>query len=110
MNADAKFDPFDLRHRRILFGHGALDFEGTTYRIYGAGELDQHSVTRGLDDPPAMVGNGGVNEGLPDSLKPGQRAFLVYAHEAAITGDIRRQHRCQSPFHALGGQTMPLDW
>jgi pimeloyl-ACP methyl ester carboxylesterase len=30
-----------------------------------------------------------------------ERAFLVAAHQAAIAGDIRRQHRRQSPFHAL---------
>ena len=28
MNADAKFDPLDLRHIDILFGHAALNFDG----------------------------------------------------------------------------------
>jgi hypothetical protein len=28
VNADAKFDPLDLRHIDILFGHGALNFDG----------------------------------------------------------------------------------
>ena len=78
------------------------------YRIHCAGKLHQHTVAGRLDDPPAMLGYGGVNEGLPDRLEPGQCAFLVPAHEAAVPGDIRRQHRCQSPFHAFGGQMMPL--
>ncbi len=51
-----------------------------------------------------MRGYSGINEGLPDRLEPGERAFLVGAHEAAIPGDICRQHRCQSPFHLLDGQ------
>jgi hypothetical protein len=109
VNADAKFDPFGLRHRRILLGHGALDFNGTAYRIYGAGKFDQHSVAGRLDDPPAMFGYGGVNESLPDRLEPGQRAFLVYAHEAAIPGDIRREHRCKSSFHAFGSHRTILN-
>src|SRR5258707_222320 len=28
VNADAKFDPLDLRHVDILFGHAALNFDG----------------------------------------------------------------------------------
>src|SRR5204863_2066552 len=71
VNADPKFDPLVRRHRRILIGDAALDFNGTAYCIDGAGKLHQHAVTRGLDDPPAMLGDGGIDEGLPDRLEPG---------------------------------------
>src|SRR5213079_1210492 len=33
-----------------------------------------------------------VDEALSDGLEPGQRTFLVNAHQAAIPGDIRRKH------------------
>ena len=68
-----------------------------------------YTVTGRLDDAAAMLGDGGVNEGFSDRLEPGQRAFLIATHEAAIAGDIRRQHRCQSSFDALGGQRIPLE-
>jgi hypothetical protein len=108
VNADPEFDPLFLRHRRILLGHAALDFNGTVYRIHGTGKLNQHAVARGFDDPPAMRGDGGVNERLSDRLEPGQRAFLVDAHETTIAGNICRQYGCQPPFHPFSGQKMPL--
>ena len=89
-------------------GHATLDFDRTSRRVNGAGELDQHAVTGRLDDAASMGGYCGVDEGLSERLEPGQRAFLVGTHQAAIPGDIRRQNRRQSPFHALGGQEMPL--
>lgn len=47
-----------------------------------------HSVASGLDDAATTGGDGGIDEGLPDRLEPGQRAFLG-AHETAITGDTK---------------------
>jgi hypothetical protein len=104
VNADAEFDPLVLRHRSILLGHARLNVNGTTYRIHGASKFDQHAVTGRFDDAASMRSYGGINEGLSNSLKPGQRILLVGTHQAAIPSDIRRQHRCQSPVHALGGQ------
>jgi hypothetical protein len=57
-----------LRHRYILAGHAALDFNGTTYRVDGAGKLNQHAVAGCRDDAPTMGGNGGIDDGLPDRL------------------------------------------
>jgi hypothetical protein len=68
VDADPKFDPVTQRHRRILVSHAALHFNGTAYRIHGTGKLDQHTVTSGLDDAPAMRRDGGIDEGLPDCL------------------------------------------
>ena len=104
VDADPQFDPLILRHRGILLGHFTLDFNGTAHRIHGTGKFDQHTVARGLDDPPAMLGNGGVNESLPDRLQAGQRALLIDAHQAAISSDVCRQHRCQSPLYVVAGQ------
>jgi len=54
-----------------------------------------------------MRGDGRVDKGLPKHLEPGQRVFLVGAHETAIPRDIRRQYSRKSPFHALSGQAAP---
>jgi len=55
VNADAIFDPLDLRHFDILFGHDALNFDGAAYGIYDAPELNESAVPGILDDAPASV-------------------------------------------------------
>jgi hypothetical protein len=101
VDADAEFDPLMLRQGGVLLGHAALDHEGTARGVDGAGKLDQHAVTGGLDDAASMSGYRGVDQGFPGGLEPRQRAFLVGSHQPAVTGDIRSQHRCQSPINAL---------
>ena len=49
----------------------------------------------------AIVGSTSV---FRQRLQLRKRAFLVAAHQPAIAGDIRRQHRRQSPLHAFAGQ------
>jgi hypothetical protein len=83
VDANAKFDPLVLWDRSILLGHAALDFNGTAHRIHGTGKLDEHAIAGRLDDAAAMGGYSGINNGLSDRLEPGQRAFLVKAHQTA---------------------------
>ena len=108
VDADAEFDARVLRHVGVLRGHAALDFDRAAHRIDGAGELHQHAVAGGLDDAAAMRGDTGIDQRLAQRLSVGERAFLVATHQAAVAGDIRRQHRRQPPFHALAGQDGPL--
>jgi hypothetical protein len=68
VNADPEQDPLVLRHRRILVGHGALDFHRTAHRIDGACKLDQHAVTGRLYDAASMGRYGWVNESFSNSL------------------------------------------
>jgi hypothetical protein len=68
MDADPELDLLILRHRGVLVSHAKLDFEGTPYRIYSAGEFDQHSVPGRFDDAASMGGYRGINEGLPNRL------------------------------------------
>ena len=96
MDTDAKFDPLILRHTGVLFRNAALDLNCTARSIYGACKLDQHAVAGGLDDATSVGGYSGVSKGVSDSLQPGQRAFLVSTHQAAVSGDIRRQN-CRQP-------------
>ena len=50
VDADAKFDPLDLRHRSILRSHTALN--GAAYRIYDTAELSEHAIARVV--PPSV--------------------------------------------------------
>ncbi len=86
-----------------MLGHATLNFDGTSRRIDGAGELDQHAVAGCLDDASAMLSDFGIDERFSESLEMSERAFLVGTHQTAIASDIRRQNSRQSPFHALVG-------
>jgi hypothetical protein len=70
---------------------------------------DEQSVAGGLDDAASVFGYFRIDKAFSESLQPGQRAFFVASHEAAITGDICRQNRNQSPHHAHFGQNRPQD-
>ena len=107
MNPDPVFDSDILSHVGVLRGYAALDLHRATRRIDGAGELREYAVTRGLDDTAAMHSDGGIDERLSQRFQIGVRAFLIHAHQTAVTGHVRRQHRRQSPFHTLA-QAQPL--
>src|SRR5262249_20543616 len=101
VNADAKFNALGRRHRGILLHHGTLHLNGASGGIDRTSELDQHAIAGRLDDPPAMRGDGGIEQGLSRGLEASQYAFFVSTHQAAISGDIRRQNRRKPPFHAI---------
>jgi hypothetical protein len=54
-----------------------------------------------------MFGDCGVDKRFSESLQLRQRAFLIGTHQAAITGDIRRQNSRQSPLYVLAAQDAP---
>jgi hypothetical protein len=107
VNADAKFDPFVLRHSGIVFGHAALDFVGTSHGIDHAPELNESAVPGILDDAPAMIADFGIKKRLSQSFQLRQRAFFVDPYQAARARNIRRQNRCQSPLYVLSAQDAP---
>src|SRR5258708_6004781 len=107
VNADAKFDPFDLQHCDILFGHAALNLDSAAYGIYDAPELNESAVPGVLDDTPAMIGDFGVKKRLSKSLQLRQSAFFVDPYQAARACDIRRQNSRQSPVDVLAAQGAP---
>src|SRR5439155_20402429 len=75
--------------------------------VHGAWELDQHAVSGGLNDTAAMFGDAGIDQRFPERLEQRQRAFLIAAHQTAISGDVRRQHSRQSPLYVLAAQDAP---
>src|SRR5258708_18416711 len=77
VNADAKLDPFVLRHIGILFRHPALDFVGASDGIDHACELDESAVPGVLDDASAMISDFGIKKRLSKSFQLRERAFFV---------------------------------
>src|SRR5712671_4098758 len=107
VNANAKFDPFALRHIDILFGHGALNFDCAAYGIYDAPELNESTVSGILDDAPAMITDFGIKNRFSKSFQLRQRAFFVDPYQAARARDIRRQNSRQSPLDVIATQHAP---
>ena len=95
IDADAEIDAAAGRNARIPVGHALLPFDRAAHRVDDAGEFDQQTVAGRLDDAAAMLGDLGVAQFAPDCFEPGERAFLVDAHEPRIARDIGRQDRRQ---------------
>ena len=104
MDADAKFDPLDLRHRGILLGHAALDFDRAARRIDDAGELGKHAIARVLDDLATMFADLGFSKATQTLPEPDVCPFLVQAGQATISNHIGRKDGCKPPFNAIVGQ------
>ncbi len=80
----------------VMAGKRFLQPDGTSHAIRDAGELHQPAIPHALDQPAAMLNNGG-SEDLPTQLaQRRKRAGLVFAHEPRIADDIRRHNRGQS--------------
>src|SRR5207302_7673306 len=107
VNADAKFDPLDLRYVDILLGHAALNFDGTSHGVEDAGELNESAVAGILDDAPAIISDFGIKKRLPKSFQLRQGAFFVDPYQAARARDIRRQNSRQSPLYMVAAQDAP---
>ena len=109
IDADSEFDALFGRHRDIALSHAALDFDGAAHGFDDAGKLGQQPVAGCLDDASAMLVDRRVDEDAQMLIQPRQRAFLVGAHKAAVTGDISREDRRQSPIHTLRRQvSLPI--
>ncbi len=109
MQADPELDPQIRRDFSVLRGDPALELDCAARGIDRAGEFEQHAVAGGLDDAPAMRGDGRIDEVLAQGLQPGPHALGVGSHQAAIVGDIRRHYRRQSSFEAIVSQTVSQD-
>jgi len=62
------------------------------------GELDQHPVTGGLDDPPAMHGDPGIDQLAAICFEARKGAFLVGADQARTAGNIGGENRREPTF------------
>ena len=69
----------------------------------GVVQDDIDGVAPGVDDTP-IVAFDQRRHALAASAQRGQRAYFVGSHEAAVSGNIRRQNCRKPPFHAIVGQ------
>ena len=104
VDADAKFDPLDLRHRSILLSHTALDLNGAAHRIYDTAELGEHAIARVLDDLATMFADLGISGPTQPLPQPDVCPFLVQAGQATISSHISRKDSCKPPLNAIVGQ------
>ena len=97
VNPDAEFDPPLLRQAGVAFGHAVLNLHGAAHRVDHAAELHERAVAGALDDPPAMRGDGRIDQVAAQRPQPRQRALLVRAGQPAVAGDVGRQDRRKLP-------------
>jgi hypothetical protein len=84
-----------------------LHFDGASYRVDGALELDDAAVAGALDDAPAMRGDGGIDQIAAQPPKASQRAVLVGASEPAVADHVRYQNRSDFPGFGHGESPPP---
>jgi hypothetical protein len=98
IDANAELNPPRRRDVHVAAGHPALNFGRAQHRIGDTGELDQHAVTRCLDDTTAILRNAGINKLDPMGLETRERARLVGLHQPAIADHVSSEHRCKPAF------------
>jgi hypothetical protein len=60
-----------------MFGHAALNFGGTSYRVDHAGELSNSAVPGILDNTSVMLGDFGIENRSSKRFQSRQRGFLA---------------------------------
>ena len=101
IDADAELDVPVLGNPGVALRHAALDFDRTARRIQNAAELDQKAVAHHLEDAPAMLGDGGIEELAAMLAKRAERALFIGLHEPAVADHVGRQDGRQPPLNLL---------
>ncbi len=97
MNADAELDAALGRQSGVALDEAVLHLDRAAHRVDHAAKLDQAPVAGALDDPPAMGGDGGVDQVASQAPKAREGAILVRSREPAIADDIGDQDRRNFP-------------
>jgi hypothetical protein len=72
----------------VVHRHLLLHFHCAPHRSLDAIEHHEHRVTRGVRDPPAMLGNSRVNQIVSECPHPLQRPGIIRPDEPAIADDV----------------------
>jgi hypothetical protein len=92
IDADAEHEPAVGRQLGVACAELLLDGDRTAHRLDGAGELGQHAVAGGADDPSVMARDEILHR-LPIGGKRAQRPFLVRTHQAGVARHIGAEDR-----------------
>jgi hypothetical protein len=98
VDADAEFHPAFERNRDVFGFERGLDLDRALDRIHDAGELREHAVTGGVDEPAAMLLDEGVND-FAIRGKCLQRRLLIFPHEAAVAVDVGAEYGGELALH-----------
>jgi hypothetical protein len=101
IDADAELNTLLIWYLGIAPGHPSLNVKSAAHCVHHASKLGQQSISGMLDDPAAMFGNLGVDNGAEMVLKLGVGALLVHAGQPAVAGHIRGQYCSKSAFDAV---------
>jgi hypothetical protein len=97
VNSDPELKTTIIRSAVGYLGNGFLHGNGTLDGINGTGELSKHTITSGVGNTPAMLGN----EPIRDCAVSGQstkRSDLVLAHQARVACHVSGKDRREPPF------------
>jgi hypothetical protein len=75
----------------IALGHQLLERDRTSHGSNHRGELDQHAVPGGLDDPPTMLGDERMGSGTMVAQHT-RRTRLVSLHQPAVADHVGREY------------------
>ena len=95
IDPDTELDPARRRHIGIPPCHSPLNLGGADHRIDHALEFDQHPVARCLDDPPSILGDGGIDELEPMGFQASKRPILVCLHKPAVSDHVGGEDRSE---------------
>src|SRR5580700_9184514 len=79
-----------------------------THGIDDAAKLDDAAVTRALDDPAMMHGDGRIDQVAAKRSKPGKNAILVRSRETAISDHVRAKYGRKLSGFGHGGPSAEL--
>jgi hypothetical protein len=94
MNADTDMDLFVFVFSRVMLPKPRLDLLGALDGVDDGGEINEKSVTHGLDDRAMMCADSLVNNLIMDIKLP-QHAGFIAAHLAAEAHDVGEHDRGQ---------------
>ena len=97
---------------RVPCRHRLLDGRGAGHRVHDAGELDEEAVAHGLEEPPLMLGDLGLDHLGAERPDRGEGAGLVLPHHLRIADDIGGEDGGEAALdgglcHSMGPQFAP---
>src|SRR5262249_14150196 len=94
VDPDTELNPRLGRGARIPLSHPALHFQCAAHRIHKAGKFGKHPIAGILHNAAAVLLDLRIDQFAKMRPEPRVRAFLVYSHQARVSGDISGENGC----------------